>query len=150
MNLQKFNWQIWAGFLLTLLGLLSYPFFFVKFPVTRDFPWATFLIVAIAFVLLTIGLRRAFARDSRLLSRIVASVLALVSIVFVGLFAFSIFVVARQLPKSSGAPHVGQRAPDFSLTDTNNKTVSLAELLAAPANGKPAKGVLLVFYRGYW
>jgi hypothetical protein len=150
MNIQKFNWQIWAGFLITFFGLLSYPFVFVRWPVTRDFPWANILIIAIAAVLLIIGLRRAFARGSRLRSKIVGSVLALLSLAFVALFAFAIFVVAKQLPKSSGAPQVGQRAPDFSLTDTNNKRVTLAELLSAPVNGNPPKGVLLIFYRGYW
>jgi hypothetical protein len=59
---------------------------------------------------------------------------------------------------------VGQKAPDFTLSDTNGKPVSLSELLSTPINGKTMnapvgnaqqaptspKGVLLVFYRGYW
>jgi peroxiredoxin len=65
-------------------------------------------------------------------------------------FIFSIFVAARWLPASHGAPQVGQKAPDFTLTDTNGKSISLAELLASPINGKAAKGALLIFYRGYW
>ena len=150
MNIQKFNWQIWVGFLLRFFGLLSYTTFFVRFPVTRDFPWATLLFVCVAAVFLIIGVRRAFARGSRLSSKIVAAVLTLASLVFVVLFAVAVFVVARQLPKSSGAPHVGQRAPDFTLTDTNKKTVTLAKLLSEPVKGKAPKGVLLVFYRGYW
>jgi hypothetical protein len=38
------------------------------------------------------------------------------------------------------------------LTDTSGKQVSLAELLRSPIKeGQAApKGVLLVFYRGYW
>jgi peroxiredoxin len=39
---------------------------------------------------------------------------------------------------------VGQRAPEFALSDVNGKAVTLAQLLA----GK--RSVLLVFYRGYW
>jgi peroxiredoxin len=67
-----------------------------------------------------------------------------------GMFIFAAFVASRWLPPSTNAPQVAQKAPDFSLTDTNNKTVSLTELLSQPINGKPAKGALLIFYRGYW
>jgi peroxiredoxin len=54
------------------------------------------------------------------------------------------------MPAARGAPRVGQKAPEFALSDTNGKTVTLAELLSTPIKGKPAKGVLLIFYRGYW
>ena len=45
---------------------------------------------------------------------------------------------------------LGTQAPDFSLPDTSGKQVSLNELLTTPINGNAPKGVLLVFYRGYW
>ncbi len=55
---------------------------------------------------------------------------------------------------AASALEVGQKAPDFTLADTNGKTVSLSELLTRPIEGKAAssnpKGVLLIFYRGYW
>jgi len=38
--------------------------------VTRDFPWATLLFVCVAAVFLIIGVRRAFAGGTRLLSKI--------------------------------------------------------------------------------
>jgi peroxiredoxin len=50
------------------------------------------------------------------------------------------------MPASPAAPAVGAKAPDFTLPDTNNRPVTLAQLLAAPGS----KGVILVFYRGYW
>jgi peroxiredoxin len=66
-------------------------------------------------------------------------------------FAFSVFVESRRLPPSHGAPQVGQKALEFALLDTNGRSVSLADLLTAPiAHGRIPKGVLLVFYRGYW
>jgi len=61
-----------------------------------------------------------------------------------------IFVMGSWLPRSPGAPQVGQKAPDFTLTDSNNKPVTLAQLLTEPIDDKPPKGVLLTFYRGYW
>ena len=45
---------------------------------------------------------------------------------------------------------VGQKAPDFTLTDSNDKPVTLAQLLTEPINNQPPKAVLLIFYRGYW
>jgi hypothetical protein len=153
-RVKKFNWPIWAGFLLSLFGLVSYPFVFVRWPVTRDFPWANLLLFAIAIGLLVVGIRRAFAPDRRRLSKIVASVLTTLSVVVLGLFVFAGFIASRWLPASRGAPQVGQKAPDFTLVDTNNKPVSLSEVLSSPikaAGGSRApRGVLLIFYRGYW
>jgi peroxiredoxin len=71
-------------------------------------------------------------------------------VLVIAFFIFIAFIEARRLPASAGAPQVGQRAPDFTLTDINHKPVALAELLAQSVNNKPAKGVLLIFYRGYW
>ena len=154
MKFQRINWQIWAGFLLSVIAFLTYPFVFVRFPVTRDFPWANLLLFGIAAVLLFIGVRRAFAPDRSRKSKIAGSVIATLSVVILGFFVFSIFIAARWLPASQGAPQVGQKAPDFTLIDTNGRLVPLSELLSAPINGKAnslkPKAVLLVFYRGYW
>jgi peroxiredoxin len=60
------------------------------------------------------------------------------------------FVMGSWLPASTGAPHVGQKAPTFTLNDPNDSPVTLAQLLTEPINNKPPKGVLLIFYRGYW
>lgn len=148
--LKNFNWQIWAGFLLCIVAFLSYSFFFVNFPVTRDFPWANLVLFGIAIVLLFFGIRRSFAPGRSLVSKIIGPILATLSVLVFTFFIVSIFVLARDLPASAGAPKVGQKAPEFSLVDSNGKEVSLAELLTTPVNGKAPKGVLLIFYRGYW
>ena len=156
MNARRFNWPIWAGFLLSLIAFLSYPFVFVWFPVTRDFPWANFLLFALAAALLLVGFRRAFAPDRPRprRSKIAGAILATLSVAVFGFFVFSTFIVARRLPASHSAPQIGQKAPDFTLSDTNGKLVPLSELLTSPINGKAAsvnsRGVLLIFYRGYW
>ena len=148
--MKRFNWQIWAAFLVTFGGLLSFPLLFVRFPSTRDFPWANFLLVALAIVLLVIGLKRAFQPGRSKLAKALALVLTTLSVALIGLFLWSFFILAKQLPPSRGAPQVGQKAPDFTLTDTSEKQVRFSELLSTPIGGNKPKGVLLVFYRGYW
>ena len=138
--------------MLTLVAFMTYFFVFVWFPVTRDFPWANLLIFLIAGALVFIGFRRGFAADRPhpLRSKIVTGIVGTVSFLIFALFIFTFFVAARWLPASTGAPHVGQKAPDFTLTDATGNPVALSELLSAPVNGAAPKGVLLVFYRGYW
>ena len=152
MNIKRLNWPLWVGFLLTLAAFLTYFFVFIWFPSTRDFPWANLLLFLIAGVLLFMGLRRGFAADRPhpTRSKIVSSLVSAFSLVVFGVFVFTIFVAGSRLPASKGAPQVGQRAPDFTLPDTSGKPVSLNELLTTPINGNAPKGVLLVFYRGYW
>ena len=148
--MKRFNWQIWAGFLVSVFAFLSYPFIFVNWDITRDFPWANFGLFVIAAALLFVGVRRAFKPNRRLISKIAALVLTTLSVLALGFFVFVVFIAARWLPASQAAPQVSQKAPEFSLTDTSNKPVSLAGLLSQPINGKSPKGVLLIFYRGYW
>lgn len=152
MTLRRINWPLWVGFVLTIAAFLTYFFVFVQFPVTRDFPWANLLIFVVALIFLFLGVRRGFASDRPhpTRSKIVSSIVATLGVVILVLFVFTIFVVGRWLPASKGAPQVGQLAPDFALPDTAGNQVSLGELLNAPVNGKEPKGVLLIFYRGYW
>jgi len=150
MKTQSFNWPMWAGLLLSVVAFVSYFFVFVRFPVTRDFPWASLLLFGAAAALLLVGLRRAFAPERRLPSKVAGLVAATLSVAIFGFFVFSTFIMARWMPAAQGAPRVGQKAPEFSLPDTDGRHVSLSELLSTPINGKAPKGVLLVFYRGYW
>jgi uncharacterized BrkB/YihY/UPF0761 family membrane protein len=152
MQSRRFNWPIWASLLVSLIAFFSYFAVFVWFPITRDLPWANLLLFVIAAALLIVGVRRAFAssRAHPTRSKIVAGVVATINVAILGFFVFAIFIGGRQLPASRGAPQVGQQAPQFTLSDTNGTAVSLAELLSSPVNGKTPKGVLLVFYRGYW
>ncbi len=153
--MKRLNWQIWAGFVLSLVAGFSYTVAFAPWldfisPITRDFPWAYLILFAIAMVLLFLGLRRAFKPDKRIVSKIFSSLAAALGLLLLAGFLFVAFVAFRWLPASGGAPQVGQKAPDFTLTDSNNKPVTLAQLLTEPINNKPPKGVLLIFYRGYW
>ena len=149
MNVRRFNWPLWLGFLLSIVTFFSYFAVFVWYPVTRDFPWANLLLFLVAAVLLLVGLRRAFASGRRG-SKILGAIVTTLGVLVIGFFLFAFFIGGRSLPASTGAPQVGQKAPDFTLTDSGGKAVSLNELLSTPVNGNAPKGVLLVFYRGYW
>jgi peroxiredoxin len=54
------------------------------------------------------------------------------------------FYVLLQVPPSTGAPRVGQKAPEFTLSDQDGKEVSIRDLLSG------SKSVALIFYRGFW
>lgn len=150
MKTRAFNWPVWAGLLISVVAFVSYFFVFVRFPVTRDFPWASLLLFGVAAALLLVGLRRAFAPERRLKSKVAGSVAAALGVAVFGLFLFMTFIMARWMPAAQGAPQVGREAPEFTLPDTEGRPVSLSELLSTPVKGKAPKGVLLVFYRGHW
>jgi hypothetical protein len=152
MDQRRRNWHPWVGFLLSILGVLSYFLVFTRYPVTRDTPWANFLILAAGIGFVISGLRRAYGRSQQYRGKIAGPILALLSLFAVGSFCFLIFYATKQMPKAADAPRVGQKAPEFILTDTNHKEVSLADLMTMPLpnSSTPPKGVFLVFYRGYW
>lgn len=157
---RSWNPALWIGFALVLAGIASYPFFFIRFPVTRDFPWVNLLLLVIAAWLLVAGVSRAFRRPQAYRGKVSGPILASLSLLLIGFFLVDIFYVARQLPASANAPRPGQIAPDFTLSDSTGHPVSLSSLLNSPfasndwppAGPAPAKtaGVVLIFYRGYW
>jgi hypothetical protein len=144
------NWLLWAGFVLSVIAFLSYFALFVEFSSTRNFPWANLLLFAIAAGLLAVGTRRAFQRPQSHRGKIFGPILAGLSALIFGFFVFAIFVAGRHMPAAAAAPRVGAKAPDFTLTAGDDKLVSLANLLTEPVRGTAPRGVMLVFYRGYW
>lgn len=132
----RFGWPLWAGLALSIFAFLSYFVFFSRFPITRDIPWVPYLLFAVAIVLLVMGVRGAKRK-------VLAMIPLLLGLFVVGAFTYSI-VGSANLPPSARAPKVGEQAPRFTLSDPNGRMVSLDEALAG------SKGVLLVFYRGYW
>jgi hypothetical protein len=141
---RSWNWPLWMGFLLTTAGLFSYAFL-AQFPVTRDFPWANFLMFAIGGLLLAVGLMRAFGKPQLYRGKVFGTIFAVLSLLVFVFFSYIFFYELKQVPASMGAPRVGQKAPDFTLPDQDGKPIALADLIAAPG-----KGAVLIFYRGFW
>ncbi len=126
-----------------LAGFLSYTFF-AQFPVTRDFPWANLLLFAAGGIFLVLGLFRAFGKAQVYRGKVFGPILATLGILMFGFFSYVFFYQLRQVPPSTGAPRVGQKAPDFTLLDQDGKDVALGNLVSR------SKAVALIFYRGFW
>jgi hypothetical protein len=140
---KNWNWLLWIGFLFALAGFLSYTFF-VQFPSTRDFPWANLLLFAVGGILLVLGLFRAFGRPQLYRGKIFGPILSTLAILMFALLSYVLFYELRQVPPSTGAPRVGQKAPEFTLSDQDGKDVALSDLVSK------SKAVALIFYRGFW
>jgi len=142
---RRWNLSLWLGFAVVIVALFGYQFF-VVFPITRDFPWVNLLLFAIGGLLLGLGLFRAYGHPAAYRGKIFGPLLTVLSLLMFGLFAYGLFFIARQMPPSTGAPQVGQKAPDFALVDQDGNRVELNDLLSSPST----RAVLLIFYRGYW
>ncbi|HLJ51422.1 MAG TPA: hypothetical protein VKU01_35690 [Bryobacteraceae bacterium] len=134
----------WAGFAVVLVALVSYIPLFAVFPATRDIPWANYLLFLIGGALLAVGLKRAYGDPEHNRGKISGSILATLSVLLFALFVVTVTYFSKQIPSSENALHAGRKAPPFVLVDTAGKQISSADLL------KDHRGLVLVFYRGYW
>lgn len=138
------NLSIEAGFLITVAAFLSYFFVFVRFPVTRDFPWVNLLLFAAGLWLAVVGVVRAFRQPEQYRGKVRGPVWAVLGASIFAAFLYLNFSFSKQMPSAAQAPAVGQPVPDFTLPDTSGKAVTLSSLYT------PGKWVLLIFYRGHW
>jgi len=141
---RHWNVPIWAGFVIVIVALVSYIPIFAVFPVTRDVPWANYLLFLLGGGLLGVGVTRAFRDPQHYRGKISGSVLAVLSVLLLGFFVVGTVYLTKQIPLAERALRPGQPAPPFVLQDIAGKQVASSELL------KGHRGVVLVFYRGYW
>ena len=152
MNTKLWNWRLWAGFAVSILALLIYVSFFQE---TRAIFWPSLALFVVSGMLLVSGWQRALRDPQLYRGKRAGPILATLSLGVLALFGFVSYSVFNAFPAARNAPQVGQKAPEFTLKDISGNPVSLAQLLTAPvtnASGKAQapKGVLVVFYRGYW
>jgi len=141
---RHWNIPIWAGFATVIVAVASYIPIFAVFPVTRDIPWANYLLFLLGGGLLAVGVRRAFRDPEHYRGKISGSILAGLSVLLIAFFVGSILYFAKQVPSAELALRPVQPAPPFVLQDIAGKQVASSELL------KAHRAVVLVFYRGYW
>ncbi len=135
------NWRLWGGFAAIVAGLVSYIPIFVRFEFTRDFPWVNLLLMFGGLLLVGSATLQSY-RQTR--GRTSGTIVGVLSVLLTAFFCFSIFFLTRQLPPGSQALHLGQAAPDFTLSDADGNALRLSSML------RGNRAVLVVFYRGYW
>lgn len=146
------NLFLWLGLAVALAAALSNVAVFLNPPAQSLIPWISLVLGIAALVLIVLGVKNIFTQPRTFGGRVLGVFVALLALLF-SVGSIFLFKVARAVPVSAEAPQVGQKAPDFTLPDTNNQDVSLAQLFA-PVPGDtgvvPPHAVLLIFYRGYW
>src|ERR1043165_8259627 len=113
------------GLLVSGFALVSYPTLFALYPATRDVPWVNWLLFALGLGLVGAGILRAYRSPDRYRGRGMGPILGVPSLAVFRLFLFMTLSYARQLPASAGAPKVGEKAPDFTLPDSQGRPVRL-------------------------
>jgi hypothetical protein len=148
---RRTNSALWYGLLITLFGVITQFFYFLRppRPISHVLPWINLMLPAIGLIFLFIGLARAFSRLAVYSGKIWGSCVTVIALVLVA-GNIVLFQKTRDVPNSAGAPQIGQRLPEFTLSDSSGQPTSLSQLLSSSADGSRPRAVLLVFYRGYW
>ena len=147
---RRTNSALWYGVLITLLGIGSQFFYFLRPPraISHVLPWINLLLPAIGLIFLSIGLARAFRRSAVYGGKVWGSCVTVIALLLLA-GNVVLFQKTRDVPNSVGAPQVGQRLPEFTLPDSSGHPASLSLLFAAPPAGTRPKAVLVDFSRGY-
>ena len=129
------GWLAILSVVLALAAPVAYALL-LRVPLVRNHPEG--YVVAFAVAVALAGLAVARARTRRWPAW---TALALTSLLLIGGAWFNF--VGAQVPRTPTALRVGERAPDFTLTDAAGRPASLADY-------RGQKPVVLIFYRGYW
>ena len=135
---RSWNWALWIGFAFVIVGFLSY-IFFISFRSRAIFRGRTSCCLApVEFFFLPVwsapsANRRFIGVRSSARSWPCSACWSPAS------FSYLILYELRQVSASLGAPHVGQKAPEFTLPDQDGKPTALVDLISG------SKAVLLIF-----
>ncbi len=155
MTQRQRNWLPLTGLLLVMLSIFSNALFFVAAPGQKVIPALSVALAVVGVLCAVVGVLRSFRQTQVYGGKVSSSILGVITM-FLGLFIVLGSMGMRKLPDSAAAPQPGQKAPNFTLADTNGNKVSMAQLLgkandaASSSTSTAPKSVLLIFYRGYW
>jgi hypothetical protein len=127
--------MVWLGPLLAIAAVALYFTVFVNFPITRDVPWASLLLLAIALGASLAG----FARSRR---KVIAGAGLALTLFLGGFFVWYCYVFSYELPSAELALDVGTPVPAVVLRDDRGQDVDLSAL--------SRDKLVLVFFRGHW
>src|ERR1700759_2493272 len=125
---RKRNWAPWIGLLLALAAVLSNFVFFLPLPGQKTIPVLSVLLAVLAAYYALKGVTRAYRQPEIYSGKVSSAILGVLSILIFALVSFGA-IQFRKLPSGEAAPQVGQKVPDFTLSDTNGSKVSLSQLL---------------------
>jgi hypothetical protein len=150
-NETRRNFAPWWPLIFAILSVACNFALFVGSPQQAALPWLSIFFAVVALLYLGIGLIKALGQRKLYRVGVLGVVLSVLVLMIVGLTGF-ISIRTRELPSAASAPQVGQRVPDFTLSDTSGRPVSLKQLFESSSQSQAAapKAVLLIFYRGYW
>jgi hypothetical protein len=166
--------------LLALAAMLSNAGFFLGLPGQRAIPWLSVAFAIAALTCAVIGIMRAFRQPEVYRGKVSSSILGVLSLLICGLVAIAAITsralpssaaapqVGQKAPDFTLADTSGNKVSLDQLLGKSDAATKTASIIAPPkevmeklgmANqsspiaagiATPPKGVLLVFYRGYW
>jgi len=134
--------KLWFGPLVSVVGLLSYFMFFVRFPFFRDTAILNLVLVCLGLGLAFYGVLRAWRTKRTWLVKTGVSLGLGFSLLCAGLLFSYVFSMSYSMPTLSAETLAIESLPAITLQDQHGKDVALRE-----RNGK---GLILTFYRGHW
>ena len=90
-NKKLWNWQLWVGFIASLLALLIYVLLLQR---TRSILWASLALFVLSAALMVSGLKRAFGQPQAYRGKVAGPVLAVLGIVIFGIFGWGAYMAA--------------------------------------------------------
>src|SRR4030095_13840009 len=94
---RRFPRSLWFGLLLVLAAPVLFMLFFIRFPVTRDVPWATLLMFGLGIGLLAHAVIKAYREDAAYRGKVVAAIALVFGLVVGGFFSYATLIGARHL-----------------------------------------------------
>lgn len=130
----------WIGFVIVLLGALSYFMVFAMYPATRDFAWVNLPVVVLGLVVAIFGIRGWRRRTGR--GQVITVTFGALSVVLAAWFVYYLFHFTYQVPSPTTTATELEQPLGFTLPDHHGNPVSLDDY--------QGRRLVISFFRGSW